>query len=305
MALPATPDFDPIDRRRRTLRWCVVMAVVPGNHTVPVEIERAPDSGGSPGTYIQIASLPSVPKQGVFYVDERPGDGATWWYRARHGAGSLYGSAGSYATAVSAVARLVHERDLRTQEIASTPFSRVDDIGSSAITEPKVSNLAITEGKIASDAVSTAKVQNAAITTPKVSQGSCKIGRTTAQTIANNTLTTIAFDSEFYDAEGMFTAASDDEIITLPRAGKVVVVAQVSFASNSTGYRYADIVVGGSVVAQVQLPPATGVPTRVLLTGVADVAANDTVSLRVQQTSGGDLDVQATLVDLAAHYITT
>jgi len=65
------------------------------------ELERAPDSGGSPGTYAQIAFIPGNQMAGRAYPyrDRLPIDGATYWYRGRHSGAGV--TAGGYTSAVS------------------------------------------------------------------------------------------------------------------------------------------------------------------------------------------------------------
>ena len=64
-----------------------------------IEVERAPDSGGSPGTWVLIATLDQVPPAGGRFIDDRPWTTSVWWYRYRPVRG---GASGSYSAAVSA-----------------------------------------------------------------------------------------------------------------------------------------------------------------------------------------------------------
>lgn len=304
MALPNRRAFDFPSRRLPSVQYGVQMLIVPGDHNALVEIERAPDSGGSPGTYVALTAV-RVPKSGMFFTDVLPNDNATRWYRARHATSGIYGSAGSYFTAFSAVPRILRDDVMFTQGAASTPFTRTEDILTAAITEPKVGTGAITELKIGTDAVTTAKIDDSAVTTPKVSQDSCKVSRVSSdQTIAHNTITNVAFDGEVYDAANMFDAGSDATLITVPRAGKVIVIGEVGFKSGGGTYRYADLVVGGSVIAGAQHAPASGVITQMNLSGVANVSASDSIRMRVLQDSGGNLDISALKISLAVHYVT-
>lgn len=84
----------------------VGLIIVPPRDTVTnipwtgqIEIERAPDASGSPGTWVPIATLEHVPPAGGRFIDDRPWTTAVWWYRYRPVRG---GASGSYSAAVSA-----------------------------------------------------------------------------------------------------------------------------------------------------------------------------------------------------------
>lgn len=74
----------------------IAIALWAADTTLDIAIERAPDSGGSPGAYAEIARVPGSTS---VYVDELPSDGAIYWYRIRHSAGGLGDS--SYTAAQS------------------------------------------------------------------------------------------------------------------------------------------------------------------------------------------------------------
>lgn len=76
------------------------LVVAPTGLGLDIELERAPDSGGSPGTYAQIAKIPQVASVAQLYRDALPRNGLTYWYRARESGDGV--SAGGYSAAVSA-----------------------------------------------------------------------------------------------------------------------------------------------------------------------------------------------------------
>lgn len=49
-----------------------------------VEVRRAPDNGGVPGTPVTIDRLPPLPARGYVFVDDRPLTPDVWWYSHRH-----------------------------------------------------------------------------------------------------------------------------------------------------------------------------------------------------------------------------
>src|SRR5437016_9529170 len=67
-------------------RTGIVLTVVPGNPIFDIEIQRAPDSAGSPnvGSAISITQIPApIPESGAVYVNYLPITGAIYYYRAR------------------------------------------------------------------------------------------------------------------------------------------------------------------------------------------------------------------------------
>lgn len=68
----------------------IALALWAADTTIDLAIERAPDSGGSPGTWAEVARVPGTT---TVIVDQLPSDGATYWYRVRHSLGGLGDSA--------------------------------------------------------------------------------------------------------------------------------------------------------------------------------------------------------------------
>jgi len=79
MALPANVIVQP---SIPTTFGCA-LALYPADTGYAFEIQRAPDSGGSPDTG-NAEIVGAVPGDTDVFVDERPGDGATYHYRIRH-----------------------------------------------------------------------------------------------------------------------------------------------------------------------------------------------------------------------------
>lgn len=59
----------------------IALAVWASDPSCDIEIERAPDSGGSPGAFALVATVPGSTK---VWIDDLPTDGAVRWYRIRH-----------------------------------------------------------------------------------------------------------------------------------------------------------------------------------------------------------------------------
>lgn len=111
--------FDTSRRPVSTDRPAVVVSLIPGYDFTtglpsvdPVEVERAPDSGGAPGTPVSIARLGPLPARGIPFIDPRPLDGATWWYRYRHftNDGAEFGDWTDWQSAIADVLPIDSER---------------------------------------------------------------------------------------------------------------------------------------------------------------------------------------------------
>jgi len=68
----------------------IALALWAGDETLDIEIQRAPDASGSPGTYETVAT---VPGSTAVYFDALPSDGGIYWYRSRHIGGGFTPSA--------------------------------------------------------------------------------------------------------------------------------------------------------------------------------------------------------------------
>lgn len=77
----------------------VALAIWPNDPVFDIEVERAPDSGGSPGTFALIATVPGTTR--VYQDTSLPNAGLTYWYRIRS---TLPGfAASSYTCSKSAI----------------------------------------------------------------------------------------------------------------------------------------------------------------------------------------------------------
>jgi len=125
---------------------------------------------------------------------------------------------------------------------------------------------------------------------------SARIYNDAAQSTANATLTTLVFDQERYDTDGLHDPGSNPGRLTVPagQGGKYIVTGNVAWASNATGSRVVRIYKEGSdiVAENVNLGGTAGVLYMTVTTQI-DLAATDYVELRVEQNSGGSLNVNA------------
>ncbi len=112
--------------------------------------------------------------------------------------------------------------------------------------------------------------------------------------------TSIAFETEAWDTDSIWTLGSATQMNFTggADAGKYLVIGQVKFAANATGYRKLKITknVGFTLQAEVwQAAIAGGVETVMSVSMIVDITTSDYLELRVWQNSGGSLDVDEAL----------
>lgn len=121
-----------------------------------------------------------------------------------------------------------------------------------------------------------------------------RVSNNAVQSIANNTLTALSFNSETYDTDVIHDNATNSSRLTCKTAGVYQIIANVTFASNATGYRRVLLHFnGGGDIAEVIVSAVSGVTTSISATSDYLLAVNDYVEVKVQQNSGGALDVNA------------
>ena len=113
-----------------------------------------------------------------------------------------------------------------------------------------------------------------------------------AQSIPDNTTTSVALNSERWDTDGIHDNVTNNSRLTAQTAGKYIITGHVSWASNATGIRQVAIRLNGATgIAQTR--NATGDGRHQSIATVYDFAVNDYVEMRVVQVSGGALNLDA------------
>lgn len=120
-----------------------------------------------------------------------------------------------------------------------------------------------------------------------------RVRHSTTQATADATYLTLTFDTEEFDTHAMHSTGTNPTRLTSVAAGYYLVIGQIGFAANATGYREAMIFKGGTtVVARAVILAAPAVPpTHVIVTGVVSLASAEYVELRARQNSTGALNV--------------
>lgn len=118
--------------------------------------------------------------------------------------------------------------------------------------------------------------------------------RTTAQTLTTATETTITWESDEADAYGFWSSGAAT-VMTCQVPGRYLAVADVRFAANATGIRTAYIERNSSTtIGRLRVSATSAGATHLTVTSQATtLAIGDTIRVRAEQTSGGNLDVVA------------
>ncbi len=113
--------------------------------------------------------------------------------------------------------------------------------------------------------------------------------RTGALTVATGTYTSVPWQGQQTDTEGMYSAGSAN--LTCKVAGWYDIKAQAGWIANATGYRFIAILYNGATAIGTHrevVPGANAFAHQVVSEAYLNVG--DTIALQVFQSSGGNLD---------------
>lgn len=116
-----------------------------------------------------------------------------------------------------------------------------------------------------------------------------------AQSITNNAVTALAFNSERFDNDGIHDTTTNTGRLTCKTAGVYAIGGHVNWANNATGLRLISIRLNGTTLLATQGANAvtTGNSQDQSVVTLGSLALNDYMELMVYQSSGGALNVQA------------
>jgi len=121
---------------------------------------------------------------------------------------------------------------------------------------------------------------------------SAKVTKTSDQSIPQNTLTMVTWDSEEYDTDDMHDNVTNNSRITFKTAGKYSILVQSEWGINSTGFRFMDIMKNGvDSIARVRDQADNASEHNIAFVG--EFAVNDYIELQVFQDTGGNLDFES------------
>jgi hypothetical protein len=119
----------------------------------------------------------------------------------------------------------------------------------------------------------------------------CLLSKSATQTFADSTPADITFDEEISDPQAMHSGSN--ATITVSRTGIYIVSAgRVRFTAHASGYDSFYIVRGAAdIIGEMIIPANSGNNNEVTMSVICKLTAGDTVKLRCNQTSGGNLDL--------------
>jgi hypothetical protein len=127
-----------------------------------------------------------------------------------------------------------------------------------------------------------------------VNAPSCRAYNSAALTVANNTFTQLTFNSERHDNDGIHSTVSNTGRLTCVTAGNYVIDGGIEWAAvNTTGVRQVGIRLNGTTWLKIQQIPALNTVQQMSVETSYKLAATDWVELVALQTSGGNLNVNA------------
>lgn len=119
---------------------------------------------------------------------------------------------------------------------------------------------------------------------------SARVYHNAAQSIPNVTYTSLVFNSERFDTDGIHDPAVNNSRLTCKTAGKYQITINIGWDGNATNRRILRITLNGTtVIAQVEYPIKAYLFQ--FLTTLWDLDVDDYVEARVYQSSGGNRDV--------------
>jgi hypothetical protein len=120
-----------------------------------------------------------------------------------------------------------------------------------------------------------------------------RASRAAVQTLTTATLTSISFDTEDVDTDGMFALGSPTQIFAV-QPGLYLIQGTVGYAANNTGARSARLLQNASLIAGIDSITNGAVITTIETAfAVRYLAAGDALTLQAYQTSGGNLNTAA------------
>lgn len=122
----------------------------------------------------------------------------------------------------------------------------------------------------------------------------CYLQKSAAQSIANDTFTSITWDTETIDTDAYHSTATNTDRITIPsgKGGKYLVICTIVFAYNATNTRQVRIKKNGTVVSNNIAGASHGNNAPVFCSTVLDLAATDYITAEGWQNSGGNLNLE-------------
>jgi hypothetical protein len=121
----------------------------------------------------------------------------------------------------------------------------------------------------------------------------CVLVDSTTQSIPNNTTTAITWDSEQLDTNGFHSTVTNTSRITIPsgKAGKYLIIGQISWDANTTGYRNTHLDLNGVNVRINAMQAVANYPSQQIQSAILNLTVGDYLEMATEQNSGGARDI--------------
>jgi hypothetical protein len=156
----------------------------------------------------------------------------------------------------------------------------------------EVVNLGTSVNNIVNDQITaTAAISGSKLDLTTATLDRAKAYVSVANTYTTGTATTVALASESFDSNTMHDTAVDTYKITIKRKGIYLIVGQIYYVANATGYRAAVLKDSSANIALSIIPAVAGgaVGTAVQVSCITELDVANYVYMQGTQTSGGDL----------------
>ena len=117
---------------------------------------------------------------------------------------------------------------------------------------------------------------------------SCKVTKSATQSIPDNTDTTLTWNQEEYDTDGMHDNVTDNSEIVINTAGKYEAKMQSEWASDNNGERVLSINLNGQPVARNR--SVVDSRSHGVVSWMGELAVDDVLTVAVFQNRGNSLD---------------
>lgn len=122
----------------------------------------------------------------------------------------------------------------------------------------------------------------------------CSVYMSADQTLTNNTLTALTFNTEYFDTDAFHSTSTNTSRFTVPsgKAGKYHINGFIWWSATSTGVRNAEVYKNGSAISYgSQIGAVTTTAISNTLSYITDLAEGDYIEIFGYQNSGGNANV--------------